>query len=182
MWMKIITGIYKGMVLKGFDIEGTRPTTSRVKESLFAMIQDYIKESVVLDLFSGSGNLGIEALSMGANKAYFVDKNRLACKVINSNIAKLNIKQGVVINSDYKKALKSFEDDKVKFNIIFLDPPYNSDYINNSLNLIDKYNLVNKEGIIVCESNDLKRIDNGNYEKFKERKYGDKWIVILKKI
>ena len=80
--MKVISGIYKGRVLEGFTIDGTRPTMDRVKESLFAMLQNYITGSVVLDLFSGSGNLGIEALSEGASYAYLVDSNRKATKVI----------------------------------------------------------------------------------------------------
>ena len=73
--MKVISGKYKGRKLDGFDIDGTRPTMDRVKESLFAIIQNYISESIVLDLFAGSGNLGIEALSEGAKYAYLVDKN-----------------------------------------------------------------------------------------------------------
>ena len=80
--MKIISGKYKGRVLKGFDITGTRPTMDRVKESLFGTIQRYVPGSVVLDLFAGSGNLGIEALSEGASFAYLVDSNSKAIKVI----------------------------------------------------------------------------------------------------
>ena len=81
--MKVISGKLKGRVLKGYNIEGTRPTMDRVKESLFASIQDRIMDSVVLDLFAGSGNLGIEAISNGANKCYFVDNNKICIKTIN---------------------------------------------------------------------------------------------------
>ena len=78
--MKVISGIYKGRNIKGFDLEGTRPTMDRVKESLFAMIQEKIKDAIVLDLFTGTGNLAIESLSQGAKYAYAVDKNRKAVK------------------------------------------------------------------------------------------------------
>ena len=84
--MKIISGIYKGRNIEGYNIDGTRPTMERVKESLFATIQNYIPESVVLDLFSGSGNLAIEALSQGAKEAYAVDNNPIAYKYIKQNI------------------------------------------------------------------------------------------------
>ena len=85
--MKIISGKYKGRNIEGFDIVGTRPTMDRVKESLFATIQNYIDESIVLDLFSGSGNLGLEALSEGAKYAYLVDYNHKAVKTINKNFS-----------------------------------------------------------------------------------------------
>ena len=88
--MKIISGKYKGRNLQGFDIVGTRPTMDRVKESLFAMIQTWLNDAVVLDLFAGSGNLGIEALSQGAKYAYLVDKNRKAYRVIQNNISNLS--------------------------------------------------------------------------------------------
>ena len=83
--MKVISGKYKGRVLEGFDISGTRPTMDRVKESIFGMIQTWVNDSVVLDLFAGSGNLGIEALSEGAKTIYLADKNKNAGQVINLN-------------------------------------------------------------------------------------------------
>ena len=89
--MKIISGSLKGRTIEGYNIEGTRPTMDRVKESLFGMIQDYIKESTVLDLFAGSGNLGIEAISNGANICYFIDNNKEVIQVLNKNITTLNI-------------------------------------------------------------------------------------------
>ena len=98
--MKIISGLYKGRTLKGYNLDGTRPTMDRVKESLFAMIQNNISNSLILDLFSGSGNLGIEALSNGASYAYLVDKNPKAVKTINDNIKDLNIFNAKVLNSD----------------------------------------------------------------------------------
>ena len=181
--MKIISGKYKGRILEGFDLKGTRPTMDRVKESLFATIQDYISNSTVLDLFSGSGNLGIEALSEGANYAYLVDSNFKAVNVIKKNIKKIGIEQVEVWNKDYKKALEDLNKENKKMNIIFLDPPYKTNYIEESIKKIEQYNLLELDGIIVCESDDLNKIIySKKFISVKEKKYGDKYIVLLKKI
>lgn len=178
--MKVISGKYKGRKIEGFDIEGTRPTMDRVKESLFATIQNYVKESVVLDLFSGSGNLGIEALSEGASYAYLVDKNIKCIKTINKNINNIGIENVKVLNMDYKLALKQINK---KLDLIFLDPPYKTSLIEDSLKLIDEYDLLSDDGLIVCESDDVDKIIYSNkYESIKEKRYGDKYIVLLKKI
>ena len=179
--MKIISGKYKGRNIEGFMIDGTRPTMDRVKESLFAMIQSYLGESLVLDLFSGSGNLAIEALSEGARKAVLVDSNYKAIKVIENNIKTIGIENTKVLNMDYKKAIEHLKDEK--FDIIFLDPPYKTDYIEEAIKLIENNNILSDDGIIVCESDDLNKIVySDNYKNIKEKKYGDKYIVILKKI
>jgi 16S rRNA (guanine966-N2)-methyltransferase len=178
--MKIISGIYKGRTLEGYNISGTRPTMDRVKESLFAMIQDYIKDSTVLDLFSGSGNLGIEALSNGAKVAYLVDNNNIAIKTINSNIKKLNIDNAKVLKGDYKNILNNIN---TKFDLIFLDPPYETNYLEESIKLIINNELLKESGLIICESSSLdKIIYPNNFEVYKEKKYGDKYVVILKYI
>ena len=181
--MKVISGIYKGRNIEGFFIDGTRPTMDRVKESIFSMIQNYLKESVVLDLFAGSGSLGIESLSEGAAKVYLVDKNKKAINVIKKNISTIGINNSIILNMDYKKSLDYFKEKNILFNIIFLDPPYKTDYIEKSLSLIDEYNLLEENGIIICESDDLKKIIySKKYINIKEKKYGDKYIVIIKKI
>ena len=183
--MKIISGLYKGRVLDGYDIKGTRPTMDRVKESLFAIIQNKLINSVVLDLFSGSGNLALEAISNGAYFIYVVDNNNIAIKTINSNISKLKLEHDKyeVINGDYIDALKKIKNSNNKIDIIFLDPPYKTDYIEKSIKLIDEYNILNDNGIIICESDSLdKIIYSNNYKEIKNKKYGDKYIVILEKI
>ena len=149
--MKVIQGKHKGTILKGFDINGTRPTMDRVKESLFAMIQNDIYNKSCLDLFAGSGNLGIEALSMQAKQVVFVDHNQIAIKTIKENLSKVH-EHAEVINLDYQKALNYFYQNHITFDIIFLDPPYQTDYIKKSIELIDKYNLLNKNGLLICES------------------------------
>ncbi len=181
--MKVISGKYKGRTLEGFDIEGTRPTMDRVKESLFAMIQNSIPESTVLDLFSGSGNLGIEALSEGASFAYLVDSNPKAIKVMKKNIQNIGIDSIEVLCMDYGKALEYLGKNNIQLDIIFLDPPYKTNYIDKSIQKINEQNLLKESGIIVCESDSLdKIIYSDNYKKIKEKKYGDKYIVILQKI
>lgn len=181
--MKIISGKYKGRVLKGFDIKGTRPTMDRVKESVFAMIQDYIRESTILDLYSGTGNLGIEAISNGASKAYLVDNNSVAINTIKDNINSLNIREDIVINKNAKDALNDFLSNKTVFDIIFLDPPYHTDELNNSLSFINRnINILSSNGIIVCETEiEIDYLLYDNLYIFKERKYGIKKVTILKR-
>ncbi len=181
--MKIISGKYKGRNILGFNIDGTRPTQDRVKENLFNMINDYIKDKVVLDLFAGSGNLGLEALSREAKYTYFVDNNPKAINTIKKNIDNISIDNCKVLKMDYKKALSYFKENKIKLDLIFLDPPYETSHIEQSLFLVDKYSLISTNGIVICESNDLNKIIySEEYKVLKEKKYGDKYIVILKKI
>ena len=121
--MKIISGLYKGRTLKGYDMVGTRPTMDRVKESVFAMIQSYVKDAVVLDLYSGTGNLAIEAISNGAKEAYLVDNNKIAINTIKDNIKTLNVVNTNIIHGDAINTLKSFINEGKVFDVIFLDPP-----------------------------------------------------------
>lgn len=175
--MRVISGKYKNKKLDGFDINGTRPTMDRVKESLFASIQSYLKNSTVLDLFAGSGSLGIEALSNGSNTCYFVDSNIKLIEIIKHNT--LNIKEDIhILKKDYIEALKYFKENNIKFDIIFLDPPYQMNLINNSISLIEKYHLLNDNGIIICEY----EVENfsSNYKIIKEKKYGSKKIRIYR--
>ena len=172
--MRVISGKYKGLHLEGFDIDGTRPTMDRVKESLSGSIQNYLKESVCLDLFAGSGALGIEALSNGASECYFIDKNIEVIKILKRNLNKID--NAKVFNSSYEDFLNNTN---VKFDIIFLDPPYKFNLINNAIDLIIKNDLLNEGGIIVCEYENEKIIDKLNL--IKEKKYGSKFIKIYKK-
>ncbi len=175
--MRVISGKYKGKKLIGFDIDGTRPTMDRVKESLFGIIQNKIKDSIVLDLFAGSGSLGIEALSNGAKMCYFVDNNIELINIIKENTK--SIKEDVsILKSDYSNALAMLKNSNIKFDIIFLDPPYKLNLINDCLDKIYKYNLLNEDGIIVCEfENEI--IKSEHFRLQKEKKYGTKNINIL---
>ena len=178
--MRVISGKYKGRNIKGFDIDGTRPTMDRVKESIFSTIQNYIDDSVVLDLFAGSGNLGIEAISNGAKECYFVDKNKIAKNVIQENINSLKIENGYVLNMDYKDALNNLKN--TKFDLIFLDPPYkDSTFIDDSVLFVTDNDMLNDNGLIICEYEGNIKLDYDNLEIYRDKKYGSKKVVIFKK-
>ncbi len=175
--MRIISGKYKGLILKEYNIDGTRPTMDRVKESLFGMIQMKLKNAVCLDLFAGSGSLGIEALSLSASKCYFVDNNPIVINNLKNNMQKIE-EEYYIYNLDYKKALEKFKNENIKFDIVFLDPPYKLNLINDSINKLLEYNLLNKDAYIICEyqTEEVK----SDLEILKEKKYGDKYIKIYK--
>ena len=181
--MRVISGYLKGRNVKGYDIEGTRPTMDRVKESMFAMIQDNLKDSICLDLFCGSGNIGIEAISNGSKLCYFVDNNIKAINVVKDNINNLDIKdKSVLLNYDYKKSIKYFSENNIKFDLIFADPPYDYHIIGKLLLLIDKYNILNNNGKVIVEFEKEKLNDNYNTLKLiKSRKYSNKFVYIYTK-
>lgn len=171
--LRIISGIYKGRNLKGFDIDGTRPTMDRVKESLFGMIQSNVKDSNCLDLYAGSGALGIEALSNGASHVTLVDQNKVAINTIKENIK--GMESISIIHTD---AFKLHDHIKQKFNLVFLDPPYHKQLIEPTLQYLKEHNFLEKDAIVVCEYE-----EEFNYDGFlllKSRKYGKKYIKILK--
>jgi len=175
--MRVISGKYKGLKLKGFDINGTRPTMDRVKESLFGMIFPYLENAVVLDLFAGSGSLGLEALSNGAKKAYFVDNNHISISAIKENLK--NLKENYeVLNMNFNKSLELLKS-KEKFDIVFLDPPYDKNLITPSIKTLIENNLLNEGAIIVCEY-EKEEIET-NLKLIKFKKYGSKNVKIFKK-
>ena len=175
--MRVISGKYKGKKLEGFDMLGTRPTKDRVKESIFATINYKLKDSSFLDLFSGTGSIGIEAISNGAKISYFVDNGKEILKVLNNNLN--GIDNAVVVKYDYQEALKYFENNDIKFDIIYIDPPYHLNLLNKSLDLIEKYNLLNQDGIIICEYEE--EIPICQYELLKEKRYGKTNVSIYRK-
>lgn len=182
--MKIISGKYKGKVIQGFNIDGTRPTMDRVKESLFAMIQDYIKDSVVLDLYSGTGNLAIESISNGCKYAYLVDNSKIAIDTIKKNIKDLNINNIDIMYMDAEKALHELIERRILLDIIFLDPPYQTNEINKSLSILNESkDILSNRALIICETEkDIDYSIYNNLEIYKERKYGIKKVTILRKI
>lgn len=180
--MKVISGTLKGRNIEGYNIDGTRPTMDRVKESLFAMIQNNIKDSIALDLFAGSGQLGIEAISNGAKTCYFIDNNKEVIKVLNNNISNLNIESNSkVLLSDWKKSLNEFSNQNLKFDLIFVDPPYDYNVYEKILIKVSELNLLNDNGLIILEHSNLKFKDTyNNLILYKEKKYGNKSVNIYK--
>lgn len=182
--MRVISGLLKGKKLEGYNVETTRPTMDRVKESMFASIQEDIPNSIVLDLFCGTGSLGIEALSQGADHCYFVDNNREILKYLNKNINNLNIKdKSTVLNKDYKSALKYLNSTNTKFNIILVDAPYKMKVMDEVITLIDNLDLLSNEGLLVLEFSFDKLNDNyHNLKLIKSKKYSDKFVYIYRKV
>ena len=178
--MRVISGKYKGRNIKGYTLKGTRPTQERVKESLFATINAYLENSVCLDLFAGSGNLGIEAFSVGAKEVVFVDREYMATKTIKSNLDSLNIENATILNMDYLQALDKLN--LKKFDLIFLDPPYKTDYIKKALEKIRTLNILTFHSLLILESDSLDKLEFSDYyEEVNTKKYGDKYIRIIKK-
>lgn len=176
--MKVISGFLRGREIKGYTIDGTRPTMDRVKESMFAIIQDHIKDSVCLDLFAGTGNLGIEAISNGAKKCYFVDKNKTATKIMRETINKFNIEHKCeILNMDYSDALTYFKENRIKFNIVFLDPPYDNHVITEIFKTLYRNNMLKRNGIVICEY-ESDSIESEYFTVEKKKRFGCKKVGI----
>ncbi len=178
--MKIISGKYRGKNLQTLVGDSTRPTTSRVKESIFNIIQFNIMDSDVLDLFAGCGQMGIECLSRGAKFCDFNDNNKAAFSIIKSNLKELDTNYSLS-SVDYKDFLKRANK---QYDLIFLDPPYRKNLINDTLFLIKDFKLLKKNGIIVCESNidDMLDLENLGFYAEKTYKYGTIIITKVKEI
>ena len=175
---------YKEKNYLAYNIIGTRPTMNRVKESMFASIQNYIDNSIVLDLFCGTGSLGIEALSMGASRCYFVDNNKDILRYLNKNINNLGINnKSMIISKDYRDSLLYFKNNNIKFNIILVDAPYKMEVMEEVIELVTKYDLLLDNGILVLEySFDKLKDKYSNLELIRSKKYGDKYVNIYLKI
>ena len=170
--MRIITGEYRGRKLEtpiGYDV---RPTTDKVKEAIFNLLQNDIYDSVCVDLFAGTGSLGLEALSRGAKRCYFCDNARASLNMIKNNIKHCGANEkSIVLAGDYSKTLTRI---KEQADIIFLDPPYASGLYEKCLGLIQELDLLSDEGIIVAEHDKYDEMPEqvGSLMKVKERRYG----------
>ena len=175
--MRVISGKAKGVVLKTPDGLNTRPTTDRVKEALFSIIQFDLPTSRVLDLFAGSGQLGIEALSREAKFAVFVDERDDACKLVRENLKRTKMEAyGKVIRSDYMAYLKRCTE---KYDIIFLDPPYASGLYEDVLSAIKENKLLEKGALIVAECDINHSFDALGFNVIKEKTYGKVKLYVL---
>ena len=179
--MRVITGKARGVQLKTPEGIDTRPTTDRVKEALFSIIHFDIPGACVLDLFAGTGQLGIEALSRGAAKAVFVDIREDACRLIKENLKRTKLQSDAqVVKAEYAQYLCNC---RQKFGIIFLDPPYSEDFLEKSLNLIMEIDILQSGGIIVTERPLDKplMIEFPGYSRSKDYKYGKILLTIFRK-
>lgn len=177
--MRIITGTAKGARLETLAGETTRPTTDRVKEAIFSMIQFDIEGRSVLDLFAGSGQLGLEALSRGADKALFCDCNNEAFEIIKTNAKKTKLYDKCrILKTDYKELIRGCGG-RERFDLIFLDPPYSSDLLADSLKRIKIADILAEKGIIVCESESNEAITAEGFETLRFAKYGRISVTLL---
>ena len=179
--MRVITGKARGIQLKTPEGMQTRPTADRVKEALFSIIHFDVPGARVLDLFGGTGQLGIEALSRGAESAVFVDAREESCRLIRENLKRTKLeKDAKVIRSDYLDYLTRCKD---KFDIIILDPPYAEVFLENALKRITEIDILESNGIIITERPVGKELpwEFESYTRSKDYKYGKTLITIYRK-
>lgn len=178
--MRVITGKARGVQLKTPDGRLTRPTADRVKEALFSIINFDIPGAKVLDLFGGTGQLGIEAMSRGAERCVFVDAREDACKLIKENLKRTKL-EGTVIRRDYMDYLNRC---KEQYSIIFLDPPYAEEYLENAIKRIAEIDILQTDGIIVAERPVGKELpwEFDGYQRSKDYKYGKTLLTIYRKL
>ena len=179
--MRVITGKARGVVLKTPEGMATRPTSDRVKEALFSAIQFDVPTARVLDLFAGTGQLGIEALSRGAGSAVFIDAREDACKLVRENLRRTRLEERArVIRSDYAIFLENCRE---SFDIILLDPPYGEKFLENALKMITEIDILQSGGIIVTERPSGKELlcDLPGYTRSKDYKYASTVLTFYRK-
>ena len=179
--MQIISGKFRARKLIGVDSEGTRPTLARVKESIFNIIQFKVAGSVVLDLFAGSGALGIESLSRGAKEVQFNDFSKDSVAIVKKNLNTLKIAVGGEVKVTQGDYLACLEQTKGSFDLIFIDPPYRMDYGKKALEIIAKKNLLTDSGVAVYERDCAFEGEIDGLEKYDERKYGKAYLTFFRK-
>ncbi|MDR2832868.1 MAG: 16S rRNA (guanine(966)-N(2))-methyltransferase RsmD [Streptococcaceae bacterium] len=182
--MRVVSGDFRGRRLKSLPGDNTRPTTDKVKESIFNMIGPFFDGGLALDLFAGSGGLGIEAVSRGVDKAYLIDRNFGAIKVIKENVAITKVPEKFeIIKMDAKKALQKFQEEALIFDLVFLDPPYAKQEIIEIILAMQTNNLLDENALIICEADkkvDLP-IEIGEFAEYKRQIYGITQVVIYER-
>lgn len=179
--VRVISGEKRGLPLKAVPGASTRPTTDKVKESIFNIIGPYFTGGMALDLYAGSGGLGIEALSRGVDSVIFVDQNRKAIEIVKQNITFCGFeKRAEVYRNDADRALKALIKREIAFSYIFLDPPYAKQNIVNEISIIVDFELLVRDGMIVCEHGRAVALPEtiGEVHKQREETYGDTTVSI----
>lgn len=181
--MRIISGKAKGTKLYTLEGLDTRPTLDRVKESMFNIINNQIPDSIVLDLFSGSGAIGLEFASRGAKKVYVCDNSKKAIDIIQKNIEKTHLSEKIeMYNCDFKNIFSKIDD--VKFDIVFIDPPYKTNYIKIAIEKLLETKHIDENTLMIAETDEtervLKEIENLKIEIIDQRKYGRANLIFIK--
>ncbi|NEW05500.1 16S rRNA (guanine(966)-N(2))-methyltransferase RsmD [Paenibacillus sp. SYP-B3998] len=183
--MRVISGSAKGRLLKAVPGTSTRPTTDKVKESIFSMIGPYFDGGQVLDLFAGTGGLGIEALSRGMNRAVFIDIEKKSVDTIQHNLQATGLKeQAEIYRTDATRALKSLAKREQQFELVFLDPPYKMKVIAELISSMEAQGLLEAQAIIVVE-HDVKDVlveSIGEFVQQRRAEYGDTAVTIYKRV
>lgn len=182
--MRIIGGIARGTKLFTLNGVATRPTLDRVKEPLFNIINFDLQDAMVLDLFAGSGALGLEAVSRGAHKSILCEKNKSAVNIIEKNINKTKFQDKVLLlKYDFMDDLQYIQSKKIKLDIVFLDPPYKTNLVYESLKYIIELDILNEDAILIVETDEPDRIKDKikvlDINIFDERKYGRVSLLFL---
>lgn len=180
--MRVISGNQKGLHLKAVPGQSTRPTSDKVKESIFNMIGPYFDGGVMLDLYGGSGSIAIEALSRGMERAVIIDHDKKAIETIYENLKKTRLAdRAEVYRTDTARALKALVKKEKKFHFIFLDPPYHQHRLDKEIGYIAEYQLLESEGQLVVEHDSKVKLQEyyGDIQRVKEEKYGDTSISIF---
>ena len=177
--MRVITGKARGIQLKTPHGMLTRPTADRVKEALFSIIRLDIAGANVLDLFGGTGQLGIEALSRGAAHCDFVEHNKTAYGIVSKNVESARVKDKAALHRTEAAEFVS-KAGRERYDVIFLDPPYGGVILENALKQIERFDILSVNGIIICESAVEDRFSHG-FAVVRERRYGATMITILQR-
>ncbi len=181
--MRIIAGIARGRKLIPPATMETRPTLDRVKEAMFSTVQNYLRDAIVIDVFAGTGSLGLEAASRGAKEVYLVDKSSVTFPLLNENVKNLKFESFCTpLNMDSYDALKGLANKGKIFDVIFIDPPYCKEMIPEAFKIVYENNLLREDGIIVTKIDSIEEIFEG-YEDirlFKSKKYGNTTVCYYK--
>ena len=181
--MRIISGSARGKKLLSPVGNNTRPTLDRVKESMFSIIQTFIFDSVVIDLFSGTGSLGLEAISRGAKKGYLVEKDYETFKLLDQNTKNFKFEdRSECFNMEALNVLKKLKNSEITFDIVFIDPPYKMNMIPPCIEFISQSSMLSRKGIIVTKIDSSEEIYYGddNIILHDKREYGNTTIVLYK--
>lgn len=182
--MRVISGKARGTKLNTVNELTTRPTLDRVKEAIFNIVQNKIEDAIILDLFSGSGAIGIEFLSRGCEKAYLCDISKKVVNIINQNLEKTHLKENAVVyNTDYKRCLQDLQKQNLQFDIIYIDPPYKDNIAVDAVKRILSYGLLKEKGLIIIETDeknrDIEELEKLDIQINECRKYGRANLIFI---